>query len=148
MKLNPDKMWKQIYQTIIEVYRSQEKHFIKATSHYPHKEAFFEMVRFDFVIDDELKVYLMEANMSPNLSSQHFSANAGLYEEVVDALLRLVGVVGVAQHGQLEAVQEKDVLVSPDVCSADCSCTEERCKLCRPCLSALDLNILTAAWRE
>ena len=37
-------------------------------------------VRFDFVIDEDLKVYLMEANMSPNLSSAHFPANARLYE--------------------------------------------------------------------
>ena len=48
------------------------------------------MVRFDFVID--LKVYLMEANMSPNLSSAHFPANALLYEQVVFFPTHLFGL--------------------------------------------------------
>ena len=107
MKMDPNKMWDEIYNTIVEVYQNTETHFAKAVRNYPHRDAFFEMVRFDFVIDDELNVYLMEANMSPNLSSAHFSANAGLYEEVVDALLRLVGVVGVGQGGNTEAVRDK-----------------------------------------
>ena len=51
------------------------------------------MVRFDFVIGSDLKVYLMEANMSPNLSSKHFALNRRLYEQVVYSLLRLSGVV-------------------------------------------------------
>ena len=97
MKMDPNKMWDELYSTIVQVYQNTETHFVKDVRNYPHSDAFFEMVRFDFVIDDQLNVYLMEANMSPNLSSAHFSANAGLYEEVVDALLRLVGVVGVGQ---------------------------------------------------
>ena len=108
MKMDPNKMWDELYSTIVQVYQNTETHFAKAVRNYPHSDAFFEMVRFDFVIDDQLNVYLMEANMSPNLSSAHFSANAGLYEEVVDALLRLVGVVGVGQHGNMEAVRDKD----------------------------------------
>ena len=97
VKMDPNKMWDELYSTIVQVYQNTETHFVKDVRNYPHSDAFFEMVRFDFVIDDQLNVYLMEANMSPNLSSAHFSANAGLYEEVVDALLRLVGVVGVGQ---------------------------------------------------
>ena len=41
---------------IVKVYKSSESLFVKALSHYPHKDAFFEMVRFDFVIDEDLKV--------------------------------------------------------------------------------------------
>lgn len=86
--------------------------------------------------------------MSPNLSSAHFSANAGLYEEVVDALLRLVGVVGVGQHGNTDAVLDKDILVSPELCSGHCDCAREECGLCLPCLSPGDLRVLKAAWAE
>ena len=75
------------------MYLIHEDLFIKALSHYPHKAAFFEMVRFDFVLDEDLNVYLMEANMSPNLSSAHFPPNKLLYEQVVHSVLRLVGVV-------------------------------------------------------
>jgi tubulin monoglycylase TTLL15 len=41
------------------------------------------MVRFDFALDDDLNVFLMEANMSPNLSSSHFAPNRLLYEQVL-----------------------------------------------------------------
>lgn len=50
------------------------------------------MMRFDLVIDDALKVYLLEANMSPNLSSAHFQQNTLLYEQVIYNLLNLVGI--------------------------------------------------------
>lgn len=55
------------------------------------------MMRFDLIIDDDLKVYLMEANMSPNLSSAHFLQNSLLYEQVIFNLLNLVGV-GTSLH--------------------------------------------------
>lgn len=56
----------------------------------PHN--FFEMMRFDFVIDEDLKLYALEANMSPNLSSAHYPPNQLLYEQVIYSLLSLVGV--------------------------------------------------------
>lgn len=49
-------------------------------------------MRFDLAIDDNLRVFLMEANMSPNLSSAHFLPNQLLYEQVIFNLLNLVGV--------------------------------------------------------
>lgn len=50
------------------------------------------MVRFDFVIDEDLNVYVMEANMSPNLSSAHYPPNQLLYEQVIFNLMGLVGL--------------------------------------------------------
>lgn len=50
------------------------------------------MMRFDFVVDENLSVYLMEANMSPNLSSAHFPPNQLLFEQIIFNLLGLVGV--------------------------------------------------------
>ena len=44
---------------------------------------FFELVRFDFVMDEDLHVWLMEANLSPNLSSDHFPENRFMYEQVI-----------------------------------------------------------------
>lgn len=57
------------------------------------------MMRFDLVVDNDLNVYLMEANMSPNLSSAHFAQNQLLYEQVIYNLLNLVGV-GSSLHRQ------------------------------------------------
>lgn len=54
-------------------------------------------MRFDLVVDEDLKVYLLEANMSPNLSSAHYPPNQLLYEQV---LYNLFGLVGIADHIQ------------------------------------------------
>lgn len=59
---------------------------------YPSKRNFFEMMRFDLGVDNDLNVFLMEANMSPNLSSAHFVQNQLLYEQVLYHMLQLVGV--------------------------------------------------------
>merc|ERR1711972_420099 len=162
MKMDPNKMWNEIYSTIVEVYQNTEVHFAKAVANYPNREAFFEMVRFDFVIDEDLNVYLMEANMSPNLSSAHFPANALLYEQVVHSVLRLVGIVGrsvahpkqTLEEEQMQ-VQDKDLLVSPHTCSTpECTagsaaaCTLAQCELCRQCLTEADLTALRRAWLE
>lgn len=56
------------------------------------KRNFFEMMRFDFVVDEDLEVFLMEANMSPNLSSAHYPPNRLLYEQVIYNLFSLVGL--------------------------------------------------------
>lgn len=50
------------------------------------------MMRFDFVVDEELNVFLMEANMSPNLSSAHFAKNQLLFEQVIYNLFSLTGI--------------------------------------------------------
>ena len=53
---DPDVMWSNIYNTISEVYQSQEGNLARAASQYPvARDTFFEMVRFDFVIDDQLR---------------------------------------------------------------------------------------------
>ena len=65
----------------------------KMAKTYPDKRGFFEMVRFDFVLDSKLGVYLMEVNMSPNLSSGHFAQNRLLYEQAVYTLLRSVSTL-------------------------------------------------------
>ena len=148
LKRDPDPMWEGIYSAISAVYLDKEKQFSDLVRKFPHKDAFFEMVRFDVLVDDELNVYLIEANMSPNLSTHHLSANAGMYREVIDALLRLVGAIGAGQHGQLDTVQEKDVLVSPELCSRECPWEEEKCQLCRQCLTSEDTGTLRTAFME
>lgn len=59
--------------------------------------SFFELNRFDFIVDEEFKVYLMESNMSPNLSSGHFKPNALLYEQV---LMNIFSLLGLSKHLQ------------------------------------------------
>eukprot|EP00096_Caligus_rogercresseyi_P003836 TRINITY_DN1756_c0_g1_i1.p1 TRINITY_DN1756_c0_g1~~TRINITY_DN1756_c0_g1_i1.p1 ORF type:complete len:523 (+),score=115.63 TRINITY_DN1756_c0_g1_i1:109-1677(+) len=162
---DPERMWKDMEDVIVSVYKHKEEDFKKAMSYYPEtsRRMFFEMVRFDFFLDSNLKVYLMEANMSPNLSSAHFSLNRMLYEQVIYSLLRLVGVSRGGIHAsslhptspeELEMqVANKDLYVFSDECSSQaCSsgdaCEDVVCRLCKRCLDDDELEFLRFAQLE
>ncbi|KAG0716147.1 Tubulin polyglutamylase TTLL7 [Chionoecetes opilio] len=146
---NPNLVWDSVRSAIRSVFYDKETALIQASSHYPSSKNFFEMMRFDFVIDDKLEVHLMEANMSPNLSSAHFKQNRLLYEQVVYNLLSLVGVgravhpSSLATHSADEDEMQaaiKDIVVFADHCSVNCkngdgACNNVECQLCLPCLS-------------
>ncbi|XP_014672393.1 PREDICTED: tubulin polyglutamylase TTLL4-like [Priapulus caudatus] len=157
--LNPDRVWQQIDESIIEVFTSKENQLIQSTTNYRSTRNFFEMMRFDYVLDEESNIYLMEANMSPNLSSAHFSDNRLLYEQVIYNLLSLVGVARHISHDSLRIrsndevnmqVSDKNILVSLDVCASDeCQdCSALKCKVCRSCLTIEDKLHLKQAFLE
>ncbi|KAJ6639248.1 putative tubulin polyglutamylase ttll-15 [Pseudolycoriella hygida] len=85
-------IWIQVEDAIRTAILAKEKLIADILKKFKSKNNFFEMMRFDLVIDDTLKVHLLEANMSPNLSSAHFLQNTLLYEQVIYNLLNLVGV--------------------------------------------------------
>ena len=154
--LDYKKIWADMIAAIQTVYKEKEHKLIQFASKYPSPRHFFEMVRFDFVLDEKLNVYLMEANMSPNLSSIHFPPNRRLYEHV---LFNLLGLVGLTQHVTREhqdyeedmRVAPTDIRVFPQVCSrSPCteSCTAIECKLCRKCVNRPLENMLKMAYLE
>lgn len=53
---------------------------------------FFELFRFDFIMDENMNLYLMEVNMSPNLTPMYerFEENAITHEQVLFDTLKLV----------------------------------------------------------
>ena len=104
----PSLIWRQIDEIIADVFLKNQMNLIAALHDFSPKENFFEMVRFDFIIADkslphqirpqppippkEWTVFLMEVNMSPNLSSGHFPPNRRLYEQVLSNLFILTGI--------------------------------------------------------
>lgn len=160
-RLNKDgnQIWTQIEETIKHVYKLKEHHIARMSRMYQEANnyndtslegslnQFFEMVRFDFIIDEELNVYLMEANMSPNLSSRHFPPNRLLYEQVLNSYFSLAGLTQYAQQNLQELpvhlldgryklprgsiksandgygldgiISEKDLSVYEDLCASD-----------------------------
>jgi len=126
------------------IYLKKESSLIDSTSKFPPGDGsnFFEMVRFDFVIDDDGKVFIMEANMSPNLSSAHFPPNQLLYEQVLFNLLGLVGVGTSMARGRSTSdttqVSPKHLAVYPAECHEEkClyDCHSIPCSLCQHCLT-------------
>lgn len=123
------------------------------------------MVRFDFTLDDQLNVYLMEANMSPNLASAKYPPNRLIYEQVIYGLFSLVGIAHMPllygtwanKPDQLwnMLVQDKDLSILPDICSQpscslsnSSSCLEEHCDICAHCIPKQLKPILKDAFME
>ncbi|CAH1637025.1 unnamed protein product [Spodoptera littoralis] len=77
------KMWQDVQAAITEIFIMKESIIDNHFKAYSSPENFFEMMRFDLIVDENLKVYLLEANMGPNLSSKHFPPNQLLYEQVL-----------------------------------------------------------------
>jgi tubulin monoglycylase TTLL15 len=85
-------LWGQIDDAIVTLILENENILIEKTKDFGKPESFFELVRFDFVIDEDFVVHLMEVNMSPNLtpSADKFEGYALGYEQVTYTALHCV----------------------------------------------------------
>nr|XP_054758749.1 probable tubulin polyglutamylase ttll-15 [Lytechinus pictus] len=155
---DPDKVYRQIYEAIRGVFVSKYPQLLSAIQRHENKHVFFELMRFDFVLDEELNVFLMEVNMSPNLSSAHFTENIHLYERVVYNVLSVNGVARNVPSSLKNSdsrergmqVSTKEILVKPDLCSSEkCfTCEKEECRICYKCLSPPQRLMLQDAFLE
>jgi tubulin monoglycylase TTLL15 len=94
---NTADLWRQVDEAIVTLCLANEQNILNVTESFGKVESFFELVRFDFIIDDTFKVHLMEINMSPNLtpSADRFEIHGPGYEKVIhDALECAVGIEG------------------------------------------------------
>ncbi|KAI6220637.1 hypothetical protein M3Y99_01597100 [Aphelenchoides fujianensis] len=144
----------QIRATIGEVFERNNEKMRAAMRAFPTSRRFFELIRFDFLVDERMAVWLLEANMSPNLSSGHFRQNAALYEEVLRSVFSLVGVeAGLEGKKTRLNVSDRELFVDLEECRNG-SCTgcppnkQEDCGLCAECIDADLLADLRRAHRE
>lgn len=158
---DPSVIWDQIHDSITEILLLKENLLVEVLKRFKHHRSFFELMRFDFIVDENLRVFLLEANMSPNLSSAHFKPNQLLYEQVIYNMFKLVGIGSVLRRESLrkrnfhtEAMMSsfKNIAVDANICASESckvsSCSEPDCRFCRWCLTKDDLAVLHAAYRE
>lgn len=153
---NPDKVEEELNEAVAELTREKQNSIIQSVSRYPFgTRSFFELVRFDFVLDENMKVYAMEVNMSPNLSSGHFADNARMYRQVIYNTLSLVGLSSKTDHvttsnflAEQMAASEYDIVAYPDECAKCDNCREEICKLCFICLTNDQKMMLRDVYRQ
>ncbi|CAO1339005.1 unnamed protein product [Diamesa hyperborea] len=154
-------LWEQVDDAIVSIVQSKEHDIAKETSYYGPTNHFFELVRFDFIFDANLKAHVMEVNMSPNLTpaEDKYEHHAMSYEQVVYNTLKLVGL---GTYSELRPSSEmesnmisstKDITVEPMACmSAKCinsECnTSSDCDLCLKCLNNEKISDLHRAYRE
>lgn len=91
--IDVEKIWSQIDHAVIQLLLKNEDTMRKKLESFGKTENFFELVRFDFIIDANLKVFLMEVNMSPNLTPERFEFYLPMYTKIVyDTLHCAAGV--------------------------------------------------------
>ncbi|CAB3388462.1 Hypothetical predicted protein [Cloeon dipterum] len=152
---NPDHVWELVDKSIVSVLLAQEGNIFYSAKYYQNIRNFFELYRFDYIMDEDYKLYALEANMSPNLSSAKNPRNAIIYEQVLNNLFKLVGLeayVNLPNENsnitQRMVAHKRNIMVFPDVCLHCNDCSDFECKLCATCLNedlALDLQM---AYRE
>ncbi|XP_022219408.1 probable tubulin polyglutamylase ttll-15 isoform X2 [Drosophila obscura] len=154
--MDPTKIWPQVEHIIRTTILAKEKDIVNILHSY-RQHNFFDLMRFDLFIDENLKVYLMEANMSPNLSSAHFKPNSLLYEQVLYSVFNLVGIrqlhgTGAPMFSEISEVlaSDKNLATALNSCSSNCdkNCNKEECSLCIPCLSGSQYKMLHQAYQE
>jgi tubulin monoglycylase TTLL15 len=157
---DPSVIWTQVEDAIRSLILKKESLLVSALQRYAFKWNFFEMMRFDLIVTEDLKVYLMEANMSPNLSSAHFKPNRVLYEQVIYHLMKLTSVASDLdresfnrrdRETEIMVSNNKNIAVKANICASEqckTSCGHEKCRMCQPCLSQTDSINLHKSYRE
>ncbi|EZA51935.1 hypothetical protein DMN91_006979 [Ooceraea biroi] len=154
---NPAEMWERVYDAIREVALMKETQIREIAMRFGNGRNFFELVRFDLALDEDLNVYMMEANMSPNLSSAHYPPNQLLYEQVIFNTFALVGIGKRIRKESLRTrskaeeemeVASKNIVVLPELCKECDDCFRVECQLCKPCFTPETKLILSQTYLE
>lgn len=86
--------WKRIDDVIVDVIFNVEPKVIENLENLEFSAYnFFELVRFDLIIDAELNPYVLEVNMSPNVSpaNEKYEENVLIYEQLVFNVIQMIG---------------------------------------------------------
>lgn len=106
---------------------------------------FFELYRFDFIVDENLNPHLLKVKMSPDLSSSSVHDK----EMIEDVLRNLLNLIGLRSYEQ--TFNENNVRVQSEFCDgSECidSCRSEKCSLCWQCLDNDERFDLAMAYGE
>ena len=100
-----NKVWNQVEDCIRSVVVSRNHFFMDELKYYKSKFSFFELYRFDMILDDALNLYLLEANQSPTIYASTFKyKNRQMYENVVYSTMNLVGIGSPLKRSSFESM--------------------------------------------
>ncbi|CRK96757.1 CLUMA_CG009979, isoform A [Clunio marinus] len=159
---NVSKIWWQVEDCIREIILNSESSFNHWVKQYPFKYSFFELYRFDFMLDNDLNLYLLEVNQSPNVNpSVRLARDRRMFENLLFDSFTLLGVGSYIKNktnfefgGDLEEqmiCHRDSITVRPETCvNKPCNetCDPEECDLCWDCLSNNQRHDLHLAYRE
>lgn len=95
-KLNFDveKFWQRIDNAIAQIAINAEDLVIKGAKNLNlSNQNLFELVRFDIILDADLNPYVVEVNMSPNLTpvDEKYEKNSLIYEQLIYNVIKMIG---------------------------------------------------------
>ena len=149
-------MWDQVDEVIRSVLVNLELGIARVVSPIKRNGTIFELVRFDFTINESFKVWMMEINKSPFLGEKSMERFRHLHRQVLTSTLSLVGLLNPAPA---IAFARYDRQVFPKRCLSRCQkdepeaqkrvCAKElSCSLCRACMKSDTARMTRAATLE
>lgn len=111
-----------------------------------NRQNFFELVRFDFLLDKSANLFVMEVNMSPNLyAGADLRKSSDTYENTVENVLNILSF-----GKKTSRPTDADIAVSSDVCMVKCqkSCELNECQICVKCMSKEQKETFLTAYEE
>jgi tubulin monoglycylase TTLL15 len=165
--------WDQIDDAIVSITlakTSQIRRYLAYFERKGWKNRNFELLRFDFILDEDQRLFLMEVNMSPTLAPSN-PRESVTFEQLVHNTISMVG--GTRRHesnticvgnealcpsfmSTPKAINASLMLSAPiniAVSLANClncqeSCKDPSCELCLPCISRENILNMLWAYRE
>ncbi|KAG9416232.1 hypothetical protein AC1031_000629 [Aphanomyces cochlioides] len=150
INIDPGQFQKDIYGAVVKLIAGNRDHFKRMQRRFrqecqqPGANNFFEMCRFDFMVDDKGKPWLMEVNQSPTLAPKIFASgnDAKAKENIVNDLLRMIGIQSPA-----EAMRRNKIFqVNDNYCDPKCHDMERiydmMCWSCPGWLTSAETDVL------
>ena len=105
--IDDTELWEKIEDVLIKSIIGVEPLLTSAFHMYvPHKSNCFELLGFDILVDDDLKPWLLEVNLSPSLNCDS-PLDQKIKGELIADLLTMTGIVPIDQRAMEQNINEK-----------------------------------------
>lgn len=95
-QLDVEKLWRQVDDAIVSIILSKATHLTRYSKIFQRRSQveFFELLRFDFLVDEEMNLHLMEINMSPQLTPTNAQDELirVMYEQLLFNTISILGI--------------------------------------------------------
>ncbi|XP_072031602.1 probable tubulin polyglutamylase ttll-15 [Amphiura filiformis] len=159
---DPDTIDGQIMEAVRDVFVAKRDELRKALQGYIRPNLFFELFKFDFALDENLKVHLLKADTLPSdIVSELADKNEEhkeIYKQALYAGLSLTGVAGVVPNSRNHSaedvlamkVRDCDIQAATDRCHLPIceTCGKQECVLCYQCTTEDERFMMKEAYLE
>ncbi|XP_059083158.1 probable tubulin polyglutamylase ttll-15 [Tigriopus californicus] len=150
---DPDVLFLKMKQMVLDVILESLPRLRRAAEDFPKagNSSFFQLTRWDFVLDDNLQPYLLEANGSPDLG-RHIELNVKRSSRYLfDAfhMMDLGSLGGNINARERDFITTVELMARPEQClKCHNACQQKECRICFQCISPSMLDTLYTVYVE